>query len=145
LAAFIRGQLIYQRLVPSNQLSRGIIQMIGSWSGWKRYPGAAGLETLDAPEGPGVYEVRHTLTGRAIAFGYSANLAQALCELNVNSGGWMRFFRRETHPVRFSDLEYRICATQTRSEAKTAAQRLMGLRQTYWRRRQVFNWAGGRA
>ena len=120
--------------------------MVGSWSSWKRYPGAAGNEPLDAPSGPGVYEVRHTLTGRAIAFGYASDLAQALRELRVDGGGaWSRLFRRETHPVRVSDLEYRVCATETRSEARTTAQRLMGLRQTYWRRRQVFNWAGGNA
>ncbi len=117
--------------------------MTGSWSGWKRFPHSQAVDPMDAPKGPGVYEVRHTLTGRAIAFGYSANLERALRDLRIDgASGWSRLFRREVHPVRTSDLEFRICATQTRAEAKTAAQRLMGLRQTYWRRRQVFNWAG---
>jgi len=115
--------------------------MIGSWSSWKRYPHMSGLRPGDVPEGPGVYEVRHTLTGRAIAFGYSANLARALRELRTDGGGWRRLFQKDTRPVRPSDLEYRICVTQTRAEAKTAAMRLMGLRQTYWRR-QFFSWAG---
>ncbi|HZP76178.1 MAG TPA: hypothetical protein VFB45_08570 [Pseudolabrys sp.] len=117
--------------------------MTSSWSSWRHFPQVQGLDPIEAPAGPGVYEVRHTLTGRAIAFGYSANVARSLRELKIDgASGWSRLFRREVHPVRTSDLEYRICATQTRSEAKTAAQRLMGLRQTYWRRRQMFNWAG---
>jgi len=40
-----------------------------------------------------------------------------------------------------SDLEYRTCAATSRSEARTAAQRLVGLRQTAWRRRMDTGWA----
>jgi len=36
---------------------------------------------------------------------------------------------------RVSDLEYRTCAAASRADAKTAAQRLLGLRQNAWRRR----------
>jgi hypothetical protein len=40
-----------------------------------------------------------------------------------------------------SDLEYRTCAAASRAEAKTAAHRLLGLRQTAWRRRMDAGWA----
>ena len=40
-----------------------------------------------------------------------------------------------------ADLEYRVCAAASRAEAKTAAQRLLGLRQTAWRRRVDTGWA----
>jgi len=41
---------------------------------------------------------------------------------------------------RVSDLEYRTCAASTRAEARTTAQRLLGLRQTAWRRRIDTGW-----
>ncbi len=52
--------------------------MVQTWSGWKRFPDATNGGSVEAPIGPGVYEVRHTMTGRVIAFGASGNVAQAL-------------------------------------------------------------------
>ena len=45
--------------------------MVQTWSGWKRFPDAQSGEFVEAPTGPGVYEVRHTLTGRVVAFGHA--------------------------------------------------------------------------
>lgn len=113
-----------------------------TWSGWKRFPDAQSGGSVDAPVGPGVYEVRHTLTGRVIAFGHSANVAAALVESKLNGGvgALGRFFRRQPPASRVSDLEYRTCAAATRAEARTTAQRLLGLRQTAWRRRMDIGW-----
>jgi hypothetical protein len=117
--------------------------MVQTWSGWKRFPDGEKADEIDAPVGPGVYEVRHTLTGRVLAFGYAANVAQALAELRLNGGAgtFARLFRRQSLNARVPDLEYRICAAATRAEAKAAAQRLLGLRQTAWRRRADLGWA----
>jgi len=113
-----------------------------SWTGWKRFNDAQGVAFVDAPAGPGVYEVRHTLTGRVVAFGHARNVATALDELKRNGGvgTFARLFRRQLPVSRISDLEYRTCAAATRSEAKTTAQRLLGLRQTAWRRRVDYGW-----
>jgi hypothetical protein len=75
-----------------------------------------------------------TLTGRVVAFGPSGNVAQALSELKVNGGlsPLARLFRREPLVPSVVDLEYRTCAATSRAEAKTAAHRLLGLRQTAW-------------
>jgi hypothetical protein len=76
------------------------------------------------------------MTGRVVAFGHSANVANALADLNLNDGNtFTRLFRKQPLVPRVADLEYRTCAAATRAEAKTAAQRLIGLRQTAWRRR----------
>jgi hypothetical protein len=114
-----------------------------TWSGWKRFPNAYSGGQLEAPRGPGVYEVRHSLTGRLIAFGSSADVTQTLSALEVNgAGGWLaRLFHRQPAVSRVADLEYRTCAASTRAEARTAAQRLLGLRQTAWRRRMDLGWA----
>jgi hypothetical protein len=116
--------------------------MVQTWSNWKRFPDAQSGEHVEAPIGPGVYEVRHTMTGRVVAFGHSANVANALADLKVNDGNaFTRLFRKQPLVPRVADLEYRTCAAATRAEAKTAAQRLIGLRQTAWRRRMDTAWA----
>lgn len=114
-----------------------------SWSSWKRFPDAQSGEHVEAPIGPGVYEVRHTLTGRVVAFGHSSNVANALSELKLNGGvgTFARLFRKPSLVSRVADLEYRTCAAATRADAKVAAHRLLGLRQTAWRRRMDLGWA----
>jgi len=111
--------------------------MVQTWSNWKRFPDAYSGEHVEAPIGPGVYEVRHTMTGRVVAFGHSANVANSLADLKLNDGAsvFTRLFRKQPLVSRVADLEYRTCAAASRAEAKTAAQRLAGLRQTAWRRR----------
>lgn len=117
--------------------------MVQTWSGWKRFPDVQGGDNVEAPMGPGVYEVRHTVTGRVMAFGHSGNVANAISELKFDggAGAFARLFGKPLLVSRVSDLEYRTCAAASRAEAKTAAQRLMGLRQTAWRRRIDLGWA----
>lgn len=117
--------------------------MVQTWSGWKRFPDAQSGGHVEAPMGPGVYEVRHTLTGRLVAFGHTASVANAITDLKLNGGlgTFARLFRREPLVSRVSDLEYRTCAAASRADAKTTAHRLMGLRQTAWRRRMDTGWA----
>jgi len=117
--------------------------MVQTWSGWKRFPDAYSGGHVEAPIGPGVYEVRHSLTGRVIAFGPTGNVAQTLSEMKFNGGAGLfaRLLGKQPSASRAADLEYRTCAAASRAEAKTAAHRLMGLRQTAWRRRMDMGWA----
>jgi hypothetical protein len=117
--------------------------MVQTWSSWKQFPDVGNGEHVDAPIGPGVYEVRHMLTGRLIAFGHTGNVANAISELNVDRrpNFFARMFRPAPPTSRVGDLEYRTWAAASRAEAKTAAQRLLGLRQAAWRRRLDVGWA----
>jgi hypothetical protein len=83
------------------------------------------------------------MTGRVVAFGHSGNVANSLADLKLDDGAgvFTRLFRKQPLVSRVADLEYRTCAAASRAEAKTAAQRLMGLRQTAWRRRMDMGWA----
>ncbi len=101
--------------------------MISTWSEWKRYPRAGRGENLEAPISPGIYEVRIAATGALHSFGAVDNLAQALAQLQVTPKSW--FGRKETTAV--PDLEYRTCATSTKADAKAAAERMIGRRETY--------------
>src|SRR4030081_3386789 len=47
--------------------------------------------------------------------------------LRVGPKSW--FSRRE--PAKLPDLEYRTCATSSRADAKAAAERMIGRRETY--------------
>jgi hypothetical protein len=121
--------------------------MTQAWSEWKRFPNAQTGDSVQAPIGPGVYEVRHTETGELIAFGHAGNVATAIADLKVEADPGLlgRMFGRERSMRHVGDLEYRTCAAASRAEAKTAAHRLMGLRQTYWRRRMDLGFAARRA
>jgi hypothetical protein len=111
-------------------------RMIGRWSSWKRFPDAFQGEHIEAPIGPGVYEVCHIATGEQVAFGYAANVAQALSNLlpPPNKRGWP-FFRRAGRPhYRSSELEYRTYAAGSAMDARVAAEQLVGQRQTLIRK-----------
>jgi hypothetical protein len=105
--------------------------MLPTWTGWKHFP----HEPIEAAAGPGVYEVRHSMTGRVLAFGHTSDVAAALAEFRRYGavGPFARLFARPA--PRVADLEFRICPAPSRAEAKIVANRLMGMRQTVWRRR----------
>jgi hypothetical protein len=101
--------------------------MISKWSEWKRYPRAGRGENIEAPISPGIYEVRFAGSGALHSFDAVDNVAQALSLLPVASKSW--FGRRE--PVKLPELEYRTCATSSKADAKAAAERMIGRRETY--------------
>jgi hypothetical protein len=110
--------------------------MITHWTNWKPFPSAHHGEHIEAPIGPGVYEVCHINSGEQVAFGYSANVAQALSNVLRPSGGrgWP-FFRKAARPrYPSNELEYRTCAATSLSEARIAAGQMIGHRQAIWRR-----------
>jgi hypothetical protein len=101
--------------------------MISTWSEWKRYPRPGRGDNIEAPITPGIYEVRIVGTGALHSFGAVDNVAQALALLPVGSKSW--FGRRDPAPM--PDLEYRTCATNSKADAKAAAERMIGRRETY--------------
>jgi len=102
--------------------------MISTWSEWKRYPRPGRGENIEAPVSPGLFEVRYAGTGALHSFEAVDNVAQALALLQVGgSRSW--FGRRDAATL--PDLEYRTCATSSRADAKAAAERMIGRRDTY--------------
>ncbi len=101
--------------------------MISTWSEWRRYPRPGRDENLQAPITPGIYEVRHAGTGALHSFGAVDNVAVALAQLQVTPKSWFGLRGSADAP----DLEYRTCATSTKADAKAAAERMIGRRETY--------------
>lgn len=118
--------------------------MVATWSSWQRFPDGQRRESLQAPIGPGIYEVRHALSGRLVAFGASGQVANALTTLMPERpfSVWSALLGRRRSPHRSRDLEYRTCATATKREAKTYAGRLNDSRRVVFRRRAGLVWAG---
>lgn len=104
--------------------------MITNWSEWKRYPKAARGETLQAPIGPGVFEVRHASSGALFAFEAVDNIAHALSSITSGSKSFVSWFGKRDSAM-LPDLEYRTFTTSTREEAKVAAERMIGRREAY--------------
>ena len=103
------------------------MKMISTWSEWKRYPRMERGENIEAPISPGIYEVRFAGSGAVHSFGAVDNVAQALSLLSVGAKSW--FSRRAN--ARVPELEYRTCATSSKADAKAAAERMVGRRETY--------------
>lgn len=118
--------------------------MISPWTTWKRLPDPNSGGSIEAPIGPGLYEVRRMSNGELAAFGPAANVAQAMAALRLHarSTSWLSLARRREPS---EDYEYRTRATATKAEAKTVADSLRGRRNVYWRRRAGWRLAGGNA
>ena len=104
--------------------------MVSTWSEWRRYPKASRGETLQAPIGPGVFEVRHASSGALFAFDAVDNIALALSTLSLGPKSFVSWFGKRD-PAVTPDLEYRTYATSTRDEAKVVAERMIGRREAF--------------
>jgi hypothetical protein len=112
------------------------------WSDWKHFPDPHSGLAIDAPSSCGVFEVRNVASGAQVAFAVSANVAASLENLVQGpSSGLLSIFTRHRIAHRPIDLEYRVCATATLSEARAEADRLNGLRRAYLQRRRASGWA----
>lgn len=104
--------------------------MISNWTGWKPYPDAARGQSIEAPIGPGLYEVRDLNSGAVYAFGAAESVALELAQLPRRRAGATWFSRRKT--VSLPLLEYRTFAAPTFAAAKGAAAHLFGRREVFF-------------
>jgi len=113
--------------------------MANSWVAFKRFPDRHFGEYVEAPIGPGVYEVRHVLTGELVAFDHAANVARALASLSPRPSlmSWLTDFIRNDIRYATNELEYRTCAATTLDEAKMITNHLTERREVYMKRRMA--------
>jgi hypothetical protein len=108
--------------------------MSNNWSSWRRFPDPNFGGSIEAPMGPGVYEVRRTSTGEVVAFGAAPVVARSLAALRLHSRvkSWILPLRQQ----QFADeFEYRTCAAASTSTATLVAEGLRGRRRAYLKRR----------
>lgn len=113
-----------------------------AWTSWRTFSDPQSGLPLDAPAGPGVFEVRHIATGEQVAFAVSSNVAGSLATLiQPQASGLRSIFARRRIVHRPVDLEYRVCATASVKDARSEEDRLNGLRRAYLHRRKASGWA----
>ena len=105
--------------------------MVDQWSAWKKFPMSQRGEHLDAPVGPGVYELRSATSGNLIAFGHSPNVAAALSR-ELQPSVWDRWLRRQRIDVR--DVEYRTMGAASARVARDHAANIDRRREVLWGR-----------
>jgi hypothetical protein len=108
--------------------------MSNNWSSWRRFPDPNFSGSIEAPMGPGVYEVRRISTGEVVAFGAAPVVARSLAALRLHPcvKSWISLSRQQPSAEEF---EYRTCTAATPSAATLVAENLRGRRRTYLKRR----------
>jgi hypothetical protein len=108
--------------------------MSARWTEWKSFPDAYHGEHIEAPIGPGVYEVCDASTRAPVAFGSAPNVARTLSDV---------LMRRRTRssllpwrrPKQDRDtLEYRAWPTNSLADAKIAVSQILDQRGRMLRR-----------
>lgn len=94
--------------------------MSDRWTGWKSFPDDYHGEYIQAPIGPGLYEVCRASTREQIAFGCTRNVAESLCDLLKPRGfrRWLSFRRGRRYDT--GELEYRTWLTASLADARVA-------------------------
>lgn len=105
--------------------------MVDQWSSWKKFPEPQRGEHVDAPLGPGLYEVRRGTSGEVLAFGHSPNVAVTLARQTTPSF-WERWRGKMSIDVR--DMEYRTMAATSPALARAHAANIERRRENYWDR-----------
>jgi hypothetical protein len=101
-----------------------------AWTSWKPFPDPRSGAPIEAPIGPGVYEVRRISTGETVAFDHSGNVARSLLSIAMPASRLWLFARPRADA---GDLEYRTCAASTSMDAKSIAARMTTQRRLFWR------------
>lgn len=103
--------------------------MVDRWSEWKTFPAQRRGELLNAPVGPGLYELRHQHTGEFIGFGQAANVAAALTR-HFTPSRWSRILGRTAPDVR--NVEYRTMSARDTRHARNQAATIAWRREAFW-------------
>jgi hypothetical protein len=90
------------------------------WSEWKRLPSPANCRTVEAPIGPGVYQLRHRITHENILFGIGKECRkrmQSLFPKPYGTGTRNNESKRIFVLKNWEVIEYRTLSTVTRGDA----------------------------
>ena len=109
--------------------------MAARWTEWKSYPDAYHGESIQAPVGPGVYEVCDAVTRKQVAFGPVPNVARTLSAVLMRGKvSWLSYMLFSRPKQDRGTLEYRAWPTATLADARVAANQILGQREAIIRR-----------
>jgi len=92
--------------------------MTDRWTGWKSFPDDYHGEYIQAPMGPGLFEVCRASTREPVAFGCTRNVADSLGDVLKPRGlrKWLSFRSKRSYET--GELEYRTWPTATLADAR---------------------------
>jgi cytochrome c2 len=106
--------------------------MVDRWSEWRSFPACHRGELLNAPVGPGLYELRHRHTGELLGFGHAANVAAALTH-HFSPNLWSRLLHKPA-PEHHNHVEYRTMSASSLRHARDQAAAIAWRRNAFWSR-----------
>jgi excinuclease UvrABC nuclease subunit len=92
-----------------------------NWTEWKPFPEPNQIRMIQAPQGPGVYELKNQETHEYVLVGISVNIKRRMKSLMPPPYGVGRrnnFMKREYVLDNYHDIVYRTLSTPSRQEAK---------------------------
>ncbi len=109
--------------------------MSDRWTQWKSFPDDYFGDYIQAPIGPGVYEICRASDREQLAFGCTQNVAESLSNFLKPGKVRRRFlFLRLRSRYSTGELEYRFWPTATHADARVALESIREQRQMVWRR-----------
>ena len=95
--------------------------MLDRWTGWKSFPDDYHGEYIQAPLGPGLYEICRSSTRETIAFGCTRNVVDSLADHLKPRGlsRWLSFRRGGRRDA--GEFEYRTWGTTSLADARMVA------------------------
>lgn len=102
---------------------------MAEWTKWRPFPDPREGQFLNAPIGPGVYELRHAGTGELVLVGIGANCAfrvSSLLPKPFGAGTRNNSAKRNYVLKHLADMEYRCLACKSRTDARVVEDDLRG-------------------
>lgn len=97
------------------------------WSRWRPFPDPRKQQFLNAPLGPGVYQVRHRGQTHMVLYGSGGHCACRMSSLlpkPLGDGTRNNLQKRDYVLLNIDDLEYRCLACNMRSDARIVERRI---------------------
>ncbi len=93
------------------------------WASWRSFENSELSGYLEAPVGPGVYEIRQTSDRALVKLSFTTNIAHELSIFLARGKGSQFLFWTHT-PYANGELEYRFWSVNTRAKAKTTLRQI---------------------
>jgi hypothetical protein len=100
---------------------------MAEWSQWLPFPDPRKRQFLNAPFGPGVYQVRHRSQTDMVLFGIGGHCAARMSSLlpkPLGTGTRNNSSKRKYLLQNIDDLEYRCLACESRSDAEKVERKI---------------------
>jgi len=111
--------------------------MSDRWTAWRGFPDDYHGDYIQAPMGPGLFEVCRASTREPVAFGCTRNIVDSLCDVLKPRGlrRWFSFRRDQQNNA--GEFEYRTWPTASVGHARNVARMIRERQQVVLRKQGI--------